>query len=1123
MSILHRGFILILILVISGGAFLFFFKPLTGEDYLKEFVLQQLEESLGRKLDVHHVKFAILPRLRVELSQVTIHDIDSEQVFLSAKRIDVVVRLLPLLRKQLIGKRLVIEEPILTLRRNEAGNWNLLEGLKTDASTSQNTLETLDWMFMIQEVTLINGAVTVIDAFRTDGVRTLPLERVDAKLLFQPNRGLANLYLSAVHPSAAGLSAVFVNGLIKQAEKPVTLASNASLATGPMFQFDGRFDASDVSLHAAADFFGVRPISDRLQGLVNLQGVVRVIPGVAGYDLVLSDLSARLNEMTLNGKASLAGLMTPQPTFAVTISSSLVTLPQLLQTIPLEWINPQIQALLEDRKIDGKVQLIDVTLTGSLAAGVLLSTSGEFRIQEAQGLIGQDRVAAKDLAASVFVEPGRIRITTLTGVYGAMHLTDGKAVVSFLESGPWLELEVTGTMAGSQLLEFLAKTMKTEQLLRVLAGFRDVEGAAQPTFRLVGPLNQSRGITFAGGTIVVQSISLSHTALPSRLTDLQGRLVLDNGSTRFEQVTGHLGDTEVQIQGTLTSGEASQFQNFGVRARGRAMSMARLASLPAIAPETFEGMVSADVTVSGSMAVPHVRGLVVLDEAKLIVPGLGEKPVGAPAALEFDGEIARTSGVAMHRLEIVLPSLRIPVKGHILIGERFSIDVSTAIGAVSLSRVPKWISKGGLEAGNLEVSLDLKGEEKDWNAWLITGWLALTNGLMTVEGFEDPLQDIYARVKLERSRAAVKRIAFRIRDSDLAFEGTVRNWTTRPIITGTIESNQLDLSLLIPKGDRSPMRDLLETLAETSQVEVSATAARSQYKHFKFASLSARVIMHDRALNVDRFSAESAHGQVAGRLVAHLPRKEPADVEVSFRATGVPVEELLQSTNTQIRGVTGDIRLVGSIRGHGRNPNGIYPSLSGKAEVLLENGRILKSNEWAVWKIIGLLNLLTVLQGKVDFEKEGLPYDRISGTFAVQQGLFQTENVVIDSPILKITAAGNYALPTDQLDLVMAVSPFGAYSKLLKAIPLFGRILAGERKGLATAMFAVKGAVEDPEVTYMPVKSFAYGVSGLAQLAVDVLTNTLLLPLDLVMPDGDEDQPDVPRTISPAEPVPARP
>jgi len=1122
-SVLRRGLVLILILVVSAVAFLLFSKQLTGEDYLKGFVLQQLEESLGRKLDVRHVKFVVLPRLRVELSEVTIHDPDSDQVFLAAKRIDVVVRLLPLFRKQLIGKRLLIEEPMLNLRRNTAGDWNLPEGLKMDESTGRDTLESMARMFMIREVTLVNGTVTVSDAFRTDGVRTLPLERVDAKLLVQPNRGLADFHLSAVHPSAAGLSAVSVDGRIKQAEKPVSLAGNAPLAAGPVFQFDGRLDASNMDLRAAADFFGARPIPDRLQGLVNLQGVVRVMPGVAGYDLVLSDLSARLNEMTLTGKASLAGLMTPQPTFAVTISSSLVTLPQLLQTIPLEWINPQIQALLEDRKIDGKVQLIDATLTGSPAAGVPLSTSGEFRIQEAQGLIGQDRVAAKGLAASVFVEPGRIRITALTGVYGAMHLTDGKAVVSFLEAGPWLELEVTGTMAGSRLLDFLAKTMKTEPLLRVLAGVRDVEGTTQPTFRLVGPLNQPGGVTFAGGTIVAQSVSFSHTAFPERLTGLQGRFVLDNGSTRFEQVIGHLGDAEVQIQGTLTGGETSQFQNFGVRARGGAIPMARLVSLPAIAPGTFEGTVSADVTVSGSMATPHLRGLVVLDEAKLIVPGLGEKPVGAPAALEFEGETAKTGGVAMHRLEVVLPSLRIPVKGYVLIGERFSIDASAATGAVSLSRVPEWMSKGGLEAGNLEISLDMKGKEKDWNTWRITGWLALTNGLMTVGGLEGPLQDMYARVKLVRSTAEVKRLAFRIRDSDLAFEGTIRNWTTRPVIAGTIESNQLDLSLLIPKGDRSPMRDLLETLAETGRVEVSATAARSHYKHLKFASLSARVTMQDGALDVDRFSAESAHGQVAGRLVAHLPRKEPADVEVSFRATGVPVEELLRLTNTQIRGVTGDMRLVGSIRGHGRNPHGVYPSLSGKAEVLLQNGRIPKSNERAVWKIIGLLNLPAVLQGKVDLEKEGLPYNRISGTFAVQDGLFQTENVIIDSPILKITSAGNYDLPTDQLDLVVAVSPFGSYSKFLKTIPLFGRILAGERKGLATAMFAVKGAVEDPEVTYMPVKSFASGVSGLAQLAVDVLTNTLSLPLDLVTPDEDEAQHDVPRSISPAEPVPATP
>ena len=52
-------------------------------------------------------------------------------------------------------------------------------------------------------------------------------------------------------------------------------------------------------------------------------------------------------------------------------------------------------------------------------------------------------------------------------------------------------------------------------------------------------------------------------------------------------------------------------------------------------------------------------------------------------------------------------------------------------------------------------------------------------------------------------------------------------------------------------------------------------------------------------------------------------------------------------------------------------------------------------------------------------------------------------------------------------------------------------------------MFTVKGGLEDPEVTYLPVKSFASGLSGLAQLAVDVLTNTLTLPMDLVTPDEE--------------------
>ena len=180
-----------------------------------------------------------------------------------------------------------------------------------------------------------------------------------------------------------------------------------------------------------------------------------------------------------------------------------------------------------------------------------------------------------------------------------------------------------------------------------------------------------------------------------------------------------------------------------------------------------------------------------------------------------------------------------------------------------------------------------------------------------------------------------------------------------------------------------------------------------------------------------------------------------------------------------------------------------------------------KSQERAIWKIISILNLPAVLQGKVDLEKDGLPYSKITATVLVRNGLFETENLIIDSPIVKITAAGNYDLPTDQIDMVWAVSPFGSYSQFLKTIPLFGRLFAGDRKGLATALFSVKGSIAGSRGDILPMKSFATGLTGLAQLAFDILKNTVMLPIDLMTPD--EEKGTVKGSVPSPEPVPSAP
>ena len=1111
---------LIALLLIGGGAVFIFSSYLTGGDYVKDFFLQQLEQSLGRKIDVHRIKLVLFPRIRLELTQVAIHDRKSTDILLSAKKLDLVLRFLPLLRKQVVGKRLLIEEPTLTIRRDRNGHWNLFDQVVHGGEADQDAIQAISRIFRIREATLVNGTVLIIDDARPDGTRSMTLESVDASLIVKADRGQADLRVSAGHEEDKSRSSISLAGTISAAQRQ-TLAVDDSSASPVTLQFDGTLEAAALNLPEVADFFGPRPVPDQVQGTVNLHSHVRAVPGVAGYDVVLSDLSASLKQFQVSGQASLSGLLTAQPTFAATLAASPIQLSQLLATVPAEWVHERLPAIIHDREIDGMVEVVSATVTGSTMGGPQLSMTGEFRVKEGRALIGQDHVPAKDLTAMVSVEAGRLRVSNLSGLYGAIHMSESKALISFLEAGPWIEWDITGTMTAADLVQHLVKTVKSEQLSRMLAASRDVEGEAVPTFRMVGPLNQPGGVTFAGGEIIVRQVSLTNPSLPERLTAVQGRFVLSEGGTMFDGVTGRLGGLDLHISGGITGGSDSVFQDFLIRVKGDAGNVAKLLPPSTVPSGAIDGLVNGAVVLTGPTLSPHVRGEVELTESMVSFPGLVEKPIGAEASVEFYGMIPQGSGVLLDRIELVVPPIRLPVKGKIQLGDRFSIDAAISTGTLSLSRVPEWIAKGGFEAGNVELSLDMKGKGPDWKAWKTTGWLALTNGLMHAKGVEGPIQDLYLRVHFVKNGAEIKRLSFHLLDSDATLEGTVRNWAAKPTITAKIESNQMDLDLLIPKGERSPIREFLEVLAATSKVQATASIARGHYKHLKFGSLFARIIIQDGMLDLDRVSGQSTNGEVAGRIVVQLPPKHPAEAELSIRATGLLVDDVLKFFGPKGGEITGEARVTGTIRGHGRNPHGLYPTLDGKLELLLENGRIFKSPERAVWKIISILNLPAVLQGKVDLEHDGLPYNKISATVVAHNGLLETENLIMDSPIVKITAAGNYDLPTDQLDMVWAVSPFGSYSQFLKTIPLFGRLFAGDRKGLATALFSVKGSIGDPEVTYLPMKSFATGVTGLAQLAFDILKNTVMLPIDLMTPD--EEKGSVKDTTPAPEPAPSVP
>ena len=276
MRVRPRAVVLSLLgLLVIGVLLLLYSRELFGVDILKNFFLQQLEASLRRKIEVERIKLVVLPSIRLELTNVGVygHDDPSHLVF-KAKEMDIVLRLLPLLKKQVVAKRLFLDEPTVTLIRNRSGHWNVLAGLPS-AAKDESAYQMFSRLLAIREATIQKGHVTITDESRSDGTRTATLESVEMALKVYPGKAQGDLHISASLPGDAAPSAFSLTGTIGLSESSSSLAAEEPYSVRPAFQFDGEIETANLRLREAADFFGPRPVPAQLQAWAWLRGWVR--------------------------------------------------------------------------------------------------------------------------------------------------------------------------------------------------------------------------------------------------------------------------------------------------------------------------------------------------------------------------------------------------------------------------------------------------------------------------------------------------------------------------------------------------------------------------------------------------------------------------------------------------------------------------------------------------------------------------------------------------------------------------------------------------------------------------------------------------------------------------------
>jgi AsmA protein len=156
----------------------------------KEYLLNQAEQALGRKITVEKVEATLFSGIGVRLTKFTMADDPSysSDDFVRARDLQVNVKFWPLLKKEVQAKRVILHEPVIRVIRDSRGNFNFSSIGKRDKEKKEpgekDKKETAakdesGAAFLVSLVDIAGGDMRYID--RKDGT-DVQLRQIDLKV-----------------------------------------------------------------------------------------------------------------------------------------------------------------------------------------------------------------------------------------------------------------------------------------------------------------------------------------------------------------------------------------------------------------------------------------------------------------------------------------------------------------------------------------------------------------------------------------------------------------------------------------------------------------------------------------------------------------------------------------------------------------------------------------------------------------------------------------------------------------------------------------------------------------------------------------------------------------------------
>ena len=182
------------------------------------------------------------------------------------------------------------------------------------------------------------------------------------------------------------------------------------------------------------------------------------------------------------------------------------------------------------------------------------------------------------------------------------------------------------------------------------------------------------------------------------------------------------------------------------------------------------------------------------------------------------------------------------------------------------------------------------------------------------------------------------------------------------------------------------------------------------YEKIKVGRSRMNVALANSALTAKLDEMELYEGTGRGVLTVNAGKSAP-ELGANFNLSGISAQPLLNDA-AEIDWLAGKGRLLLALKSSGRNQRQIIKGLNGTADLAFEDGAVVGVN---VPKTIR-----AVQQGRLS-DISGAPneqtdFSKLTATFTIQNGVAINQDLLMLSPLMRVTGEGKVMLPTQRVD-----------------------------------------------------------------------------------------------------------